>query len=410
MGSVNAFELRRNELSRERMAIMNGTSVPSSATSSLLENANGGNNNNAFMVTDDEVAQSYIRSCNPSTLWGSVFSYKISFVLGLSEDLERAKLVIRFGPVLFMHGAFPFSSTDDDRYLDFPTPWMHPSSSSDDDTKKSSSLTNWIGALNSFSSTQVKGWKEYGSHLQNPSHATSGGVWATEGGYFNNTPPGILFGALMQFGMGTLPDRSKTQSCVYNSWMSEGLPRDDMFGSDDSLTAMSELFKREGIRIILSGHQPVGDAPWPIQVSKNGEETKLWIMPCDTSFSGDVRWANSEDFDSCESASQGRGSVMTSGRGEVAYSEPLLQLCPATGIVDSVKIHGCLSDGSHYETGNIIDTNDEDSLLGRKLGQFEFKDKESGNMIKGMFWVKGKVGKKRLVSFGEGFNVWNAYC
>ena len=57
-----------------------------------------------------------------------------------------------------------------------------------------------------------------------------------------------------------------------------------------------------------------------------------------------------------------------------------------------------------------MDANNEDNLLlGRKLGQHEFKDKESGDTKEGMFWVKGKVGENHLVSHGKGFNVWNAY-
>lgn len=61
MGSVDAFELRRNELKRERVAIMNAASVSSS---SRLEHTNS-NSNDAMKVSDCEVAQSYIRSCCP---------------------------------------------------------------------------------------------------------------------------------------------------------------------------------------------------------------------------------------------------------------------------------------------------------------------------------------------------------
>lgn len=214
-----------------------------------------------------------------------------------------------------MHGALPIlpSNSDDNQSLDFPTPWMHTNA----DCK---SLSDWIGVLNDFASNQVKAWKEYhGFCLENSSRTSLDGVWATKGGYFNKTIGGTMFGALMQYGMGTLPDRSKTQSCVYNSWMHDGLPREDMFGSDESMRTLSELFTREGIQLILTGHQPVGDAPWPIQISTNGEKTKFLIIPCDTSFAGDTRWTSLEGFDSTDSASLGRGSMSPSGRGEVAF-------------------------------------------------------------------------------------------
>ena len=55
-----------------------------------------------------------------------------------------------------------------------------------------------------------------------------------------------------------------------------------------------------------------------------------------------------------------------------------------------------------------MDVDDRDNLLvGQKLGHVEFKDKDSRK--EGTFWMKGKVGKNQLVSFDEGFNVWNAY-
>lgn len=236
--------------------------------------------------------------------------------MSLVKDLARAKLIMRFGSVLFLHGALPFVSNDgdDEKSPVFPTPWMHPN---DGGTKPGcNSLVKWIDVLNDFASHQVKAWKDYHRLCQERLSPVTSDVWSTEGGYFNNSPAGKMFGNLVQYGMGTLPDRSKTQSCVYNSWMEDGLPRKDLFGSDFSMRQMSELFAREGIQLILTGHQPVGDAPWPIQISQKGE--KRWILPCDTSFSGDICWIGLEGFDSSQSAGLGRGSL-PSGRGEVAF-------------------------------------------------------------------------------------------
>lgn len=239
--------------------------------------------------------------------------------------------MIRLGSVLFLHGAFPFvppepSSADGFR---FPTPWirqtispMNGKSSDSSGIKqietRCDSLSNWIAVLNEFASSQVKGWKEYHDYLNENASPQIIEPNGTEGGYFNNTKSGKLFGALIQYGMGTLPDRTKTQSCVYNSWMEDGLPREDLFGSSDSLKRMSDFFKREGIQIILTGHQPVGDAPWPIQISTDDEGKRLWILPCDTSFSGDTTWASIEGYDSSESINLGRGSG-PNGRGDVAF-------------------------------------------------------------------------------------------
>lgn len=58
MGSVDAFELRRNELERERAAVADGTAVSSARRTGMPSTG--------VSVTDAEVAQSYIRSCDPA--------------------------------------------------------------------------------------------------------------------------------------------------------------------------------------------------------------------------------------------------------------------------------------------------------------------------------------------------------
>ena len=231
------------------------------------------------------------------------------------QDLSHAKLVLRVGPVLFLHGALPIVL--DDQPVHFPTPWLH---GKDDGTQSGSkSLTEWISALDDFASKQVEAWKEYGRCFEDKSNESSGGVWATKGGYFNSSRAGKMFGALIQYGMGTLPDRAITQSCVYNSWMHDGLPRDDMFGNDESMRNLYDLLEQEGIQIILSGHQPVGDAPWPIQISTSAEKAKAWILPCDTSFSGDTRWTSLEGYHSLATQNDNNRAPASGGRGEVAF-------------------------------------------------------------------------------------------
>ena len=58
MGSPDAFELRRRELWRERVAIMDAALESPSSGKKLVGDI-------GEAVMDDEVAQSYIRSCNP---------------------------------------------------------------------------------------------------------------------------------------------------------------------------------------------------------------------------------------------------------------------------------------------------------------------------------------------------------
>jgi hypothetical protein len=64
-------------------------------------------------------------------------------------------------------------------------------------------------------------------------------------------------------------------------------------------------------------------------------------------------------------------------------------------------MHGCLSDGSHYETSNLLDTDNE--LIGRPVGKIA----TNNEMKDALFWVKAKIGKDYLLSTGKGFSVFN---
>lgn len=284
MGSPDAFELRRKELVRERTAIMNATcAFPSD---SHMDVASG----DETEVTDDEVVDSYLLSCDPN---GGI----------MSQYLTRAMVMLNFGQALFMHGALPFSPHK--KILHFPTPWLkedenHPIDGCED-------FFGWMNGLNQFAADQIAAWKEYGNAVKGRDFLQNDGVWATAGGYTNSTHGGKAFGQLLQYGMNTLPDQSKNLSVVYSSWMDDGMPR-----KDATHPGWSDHFKNHGLEVIATGHQPVGDMPWPIQICDPLIKSS-WILPCDTSFSGDTIWVNEDD----ERANHGRGKS-PSGRGDIA--------------------------------------------------------------------------------------------
>eukprot|EP00804_Cyclotella_cryptica_P022870 CCRYP_005065-RA/>CCRYP_005065-RA protein AED:0.02 eAED:0.02 QI:201/1/1/1/0.33/0.25/4/2706/573 len=296
MGSIDAFELRRLELERERTAITNASSAFPSRHSRRSDKGDPlhddceTNSTSTMHVTDDEVAESYIRSCDPNH--------------GLmSQYLTRAKLIVRFGPALFMHGALPF--VPDENEVHFPTPWLNAGFNS---------FSVWIQELNRFASDQISSWKEYAHDFKINNQFQRKGVWASEGGYSNDTTGGRMFGKLLQYGMNTLPDRSKNPSVVYSSWMKDGMPLEEL-----EHPCWYEFFRMQGLEVIANGHQPVGDMPWPIQISSSdGSLVKFWILPCDTSFSGDTSWANIKDKCCDERDNVGRGSG-PNGRGDVAF-------------------------------------------------------------------------------------------
>jgi len=406
MGSVDAFEFRRSELKKERLTILNSTS----SSNKLRGSKNYHYSHHSYevmegidlQITDEEVFQSYIRSCDPST--------------GLmGEYLSHAKLIIRFGPALFLHGALPFSIAVEDGSIvltstdfEFPTPWKENCG-----TSNHSTLLEWMNDLNQFASSQVKSWKEYGVELSKSHQPSRDGVWATDGGYFNDTPGGKRFGALLQYGMGTLPHHVKNTSVVYNSWMSDGMPRSELFcdKQPDGKNPVGRFMKNEKLQIILSGHQPIGDMPWPILVSSRDETngSARWVIPCDTSFSGDTGWTTTDGCESTMRKNVGRGSVK-SGRGEVSICETLVKFCHSKNEVSAIDMHGCLSDGSNYVMKNITSNDYENFRIGRALAtkQKRFYDTSSGISREGIFWIKAKFGHQRLVSHGKGYNVWNA--
>ena len=92
------------------------------------------------------------------------------------------------------------------------------------------------------------------------------------------------------------------------------------------------------------------------------------------------------------------------------FSETAITICPSTSNAVSLKMHGRLSDGSYYKVDDLMDSTVEDNLvIGKPLGlkETEFRDKLSGDSMRGVFWVKGKIGPHYLVSHGKGFGVWN---
>ena len=291
MGSVDAFELRRRELEKERTVITKSMTTigRNSLTKDMLK----------IPVTDEEVARSYMLSCDPN-------------VGIMSEYLARAKLMVKFGSAIFMHGALPLSPQT--KHLQFPIPWL------DSETKKklhdrAYTLIDWINESNRFAADQIVEWQKFGMDIKQDHSMQRDEVWATAGGYSNKSTGGKMFGKLLQYGMNTTPDRTKNPSVVYNSWMKGGMPRTDM-----DHHCWYDFFHKHELQLLASGHQPVGDMPWPIQIYSNDNPAiKFWILPCDTSFSGDTEWVVTDNC-SRGTASFGRGSG-SSGRGDVAVRQ-----------------------------------------------------------------------------------------
>ena len=382
MGSPDAFELRRDELVREEM-LTNKTSRE---------------------ISDEEVVKSFRRACHPH---GELGKY-----------LSSAKLIVKIGSALFMHGALPRPDVVDTcqehslwSSVDYAIPWIN------DPCEEVASVENWIECLNSFAHSQVGLWKRSILHADADDKTMNRpvGVWSTTGGY--NTQ--FDYGNLLQFGMGWLPTKKKNPTIVYSSWLNDGMPQQFYdFHTGDNATPyareVSKFFDSGNLQLIVSGHQPHGDHPTPINMSNMSDDGSIdarFILPCDTSYSGDTHWIYSGSGE--KRNMPGRGNSV-SGRGDVAVCEVLIDQNIDDGSISSAISHGTLSDGTTYESTNLFDaTADPDAaLVGTRLDRNDFifegsvRD-DSGEEMD--WWIKNKLADGQfLVSAGKGYNVFNS--
>ena len=388
MGSPDAFELRRNELAREEELIHTNSKATSRE------------------ISDEDVVRSFRRACHPD---GEVGRY-----------LSSAKLLVKVGSALFMHGALPRPDVVDTcqehslwSSVDYAIPWVN------DPCEEISSVDNWIECLNSFAHSQVGLWKKNALHSHDESTNRTVGVWSTIGGY--NTH--FDYGNLLQFGMGWLPTKKKNPTIVYSSWLNDGMPQ-QFYGSHcrkmgaisfENATPyareVSKFFDAGHLQLILSGHQPHGDHPTPINMSRGTDEGKVnarFILPCDTSYSGDAHWMCSGSGE--KRNSHGRGNSI-SGRGDTAVCEVLIDQNVDDGSISSTISHGKLSDGTRYESINLFDADkDPDTaLIGTLLDRDDFVFEGSVRDDSGEemdWWIKNKLSDGRfLVSSGKGYDV-----
>jgi hypothetical protein len=169
MGSPKAFEHRRSELEQEQQLLQQNTGIST--------------NDSGVTVTDDQVVESYRASCHPVT--GEMGRY-----------LANARLVVKLGDALFVHGCLPLTETvlrqqktdesiwDD---LTFAMPWLEEHETAQD--KGVLTITDWVSALNDFGIESVQAWKEEST--------TGGSMWSTTGGYQHSKAS-----QLVQYGMG----------------------------------------------------------------------------------------------------------------------------------------------------------------------------------------------------------------
>lgn len=382
MGSPRAFEHRRWELTQERETLGQFDAV----------------------VTDEDVVESYRISCHPR--------------LGeMGQYLSRAKLVLRLGEALFLHGSLPLTDElisrslekGDDPVVPFWTdltplmPWLEDGTVALD--VGVGAISDWFHALNDFAQQNVENWKEHNGRATTE-------FWSSTGGYHHEAQP---YSALLQYGMGWLPGGVRNPTIVYSSWCTDGMPRrffPDAGPADRAFVSRTQdFFERTGIRLLCSGHQPQGDAPNVIRLSLDGN-VPAYIVSGDTSYSGDTEWHNlPSDLHTRRNRGRGDGH---SGRGLHAVSEILIEQCAQTGELWNVTFHGTLSDGTKYEAEPLIlapetatNSADHRSAVGRPTPE-PIAPPINQSPHKGLWWTRAVLADgSLLISSGEGFRTWN---
>ena len=363
MGSPKAFNHRKWELEQE---------------------------NPGFIISDQDVVESYRKSCHPRTGEMGIYLSKASLALQLGKEL------------LFVHGALPDAAAcleEQDTGIDgsvwgdlsFVMPWNKP-----EKVKNVTNIDEWVQELNLFGRTCVQNYQE--SH----DNTVPREIWSEKGGYHDEP----YYGSLIQYGMGWLPGKKRNPTVVYASWSNDGMPRRFFEANNFFALATREFFKLSGIALICSGHQPQGDMPNCIRVDLEDQKRSAWILSCDTSYSGDTVWYQSPTPTGSLRQNTGRGSAK-SGRGEVCVSEVLIEQCVETLRVEKTWWHGVLSDGTEYCSQPLTF-----GLAEQKVGELAAREEGIGvdpPSETGHHWWKRAIldDGSVLLSAGKGFDFYN---
>mmetsp|Transcript_8515 Transcript_8515/g.26485 ORF Transcript_8515/g.26485 Transcript_8515/m.26485 type:complete len:465 (-) Transcript_8515:101-1495(-) len=263
MGAPLAFEARREELSR----------------------AAGG-----AAVVDDEVVQSFAEYARPG---GALFEY-----------FRCARLAELVGDTLFLHAGLP-------RGGDGWAPGWVPGWVSSRPERSGLPLAEWLEALEALRASALAECEEAAAAGAAPPTE----AWSTVGGY-THAQPGC---ALMQYCMRDVPGGARQPSIVYNGWLGDDYQPLEL----DEATA--GWLRAAGVRRVVSGHLPHGDAPLVLRAAEG-----IDAITADVSYGRQVQW-------------QGEAVELGPGAGRHTC-EVLLGPGPEDGL-----IHGVLSNGLAFE-------------------------------------------------------------
>ena len=352
MGSSTTFELRRKELSRK-------------------------SENNSRHVSDEEVVQSFVDSLRPS---GEMAAY-----------LEAGQLACIIGDTLFVHGGL------NDSVIGWLPPGYQLSAGehSNGNTVEGhlpDALT-WVFELNKFCAAELRAWLDDLQPGFGISSRGDGEIWAKEGGFaFPSTFAG---GNLMAYGMGWNSDGSRNPTVVYRDWMldesrlSAAMPKKQIVLPRGPSPRLVRYLNQSGIRRIVCGHKPHGDAA--LVIRSDPAIGNMDVITVDTSYSRNVHWFSGRENESAGSRFRG-----------VAVSELLVEFDPEeSGGTSTCNVHGILASGEEYDC--VLGENMSPALAGCLLS---LCDDEEPWIVKG----RSKTDNRLLLSRLRGWDAENRWC
>ena len=354
----------------------------------------------------------------------------------LARFLEAGQLCFVQNDVVIVHGALhPFNLGWVPPHRGNARGWYHISEKEDaaeavaSTASEMTPLRLWGDVLNEFAIEEMRRYlAEIEPYVRgccgrlddatagSSSSNVEGSYWATGGGYTHPQPGS----ALLQYGMGWLPDKELNRSVVYANYLINGRPAELHSDFCDTLRGLTRSHTVDGARLMLTGHQPHGDCPLLFQynssASSDGSRLRGYLLTADTSYSGDVRWDNSKETLAAAGPSPPLPVVACPGgipdsRGvavaEITFTTPLVSpsgsnVAAGGGHTTAVSVHGRLADGRDYYTRlPVIGSAECDQIpVGRGVSTCKHE-----SSLGDEWWVK-----LPLISYGGGDIVSDAEC
>jgi len=245
----------------------------------------------------------------------------------LFEYLKLGEAAAQIGDTLFVHAGLP-RAVDSEGQLQWMPGWAP-------NCEGALPLAEWLTALRALVDKEI-------ADVEASVGVPQAEAWSTVGGYEHPQPGSRL----CQYAMRDMPDGSQQPSVIYNGWLDDNY-QPTLVPSE----AMLSWLHSAGVRRVVCGHQPHGDAPLVLRLPD------LLVATADTTYALEVK-------------REGAGVVTPESATHVCE----ILLLPS----GPLQLRGRLVDGTAFEASS------EDAMLGLQT--------------RDGWIVKGRVGNELLLS------------